>query len=399
MIMHSKILGGILLVVGTTIGGGMLALPVVLAQSGIVGAVCLLIASWAVMAFCALLILEVNLWMPEKSNIILMAKTTLGIPGEAIAWICYLLLFYCLLAAYIAGGSDILHGLLDAAGVPLPLKANDIFFTLLFGLIVYKGIKIVDYTNRGLMFIKMGAFLLLILSIVSHIDIKRYHVGHIKYLVPAVTVVLTSFGFSNIIPSLRSYFDNDIAKLRKVIIIGSLIPLFCYIAWIAAIFGGIPFQGEHSLMSIVHAEHSTLALTQALIYHINNTGTTSLTRLFTSVCVLTSFLSVSLCVVDFLADGFRMQKHGRQKVLLHLATFIPPLLLSMLYPTAFIIGLNYAGVCLSILIVLLPVLMVWKGRYIQKLPSNYQVMGGKLPLILVAIVALFVVYQGLFWSK
>src|SRR5258708_2432147 len=97
--MIAKMIGGILLIVGTTIGGGMLALPIVMAQGGFWGAALLLFASWLVMTFSAFLILEVNLWMPMNSNIILMAKRTLGRWAEVIAWICYLLLFYCLLAA------------------------------------------------------------------------------------------------------------------------------------------------------------------------------------------------------------------------------------------------------------------------------------------------------------
>lgn len=394
--MNSKLIGGILLIVGTTIGGGMLALPVVMAQSGIWGALFLLISSWLVMTFCAFLILEVNFWMPANSNIIFMAKKTLGLWGEIVSWFCYLLLFYCLLAAYIAGGSDILHGLIAAAGVTTSLKLDNICFTLILGLIVYNGIRVIDYANRGLMFFKLGAFFLLVLCIAPSVKVAHFPSGQAKYLLPAVTVVLTSFGFSTIIPSLRSYFNNDVAKLRQVILIGSLIPLLCYIAWIVVIFGGIPFQGQHGLLSVAQSEHSTLALSDALIYHINNSSTTALTRLFTSVCVLTSFLSVSLCVVDFLADGFRLEKTGLQKVFLHIVTFIPPLVIAMLYPTAFIVGLDYAGICLTVLIVLLPALMAWNGRYRKKIHSNYRVIGGKLPLLIVMAIAIFVIGQGLF---
>src|SRR5579872_3040752 len=128
--MKSKTLGGILLIIGTTIGGGMLALPVVTAQSGFLGSIFLLIASWMIMTFCAFLILEVNLWLPAHSNIILMARSTLGNMGAVVAWICYLILFYCLLAAYVAGGSDILHGLMIAMGLSTPVSLDAILFLL-----------------------------------------------------------------------------------------------------------------------------------------------------------------------------------------------------------------------------------------------------------------------------
>ena len=41
--MNSKVLGGILLIVGTSIGGGMLALPLATAEGGFIGALVLLI--------------------------------------------------------------------------------------------------------------------------------------------------------------------------------------------------------------------------------------------------------------------------------------------------------------------------------------------------------------------
>jgi tyrosine-specific transport protein len=395
--MKSKLIGGILLIVGTTIGGGMLALPMVTAQGGFWGASLLLILSWMVMTFCAFLILEVNLWMPINSNLILMAKRTLGGWAQIVAWVCYLLLFYCLLAAYISGGSDILHGLLSKTHFNTSSEIDAILFTLILGLIVYKGIQTIDYTNRALMLIKLVAFVLLIIFIAPHIEVERFNAGHVKYLVPAFTVVMTSFGFSTLIPSLRSYFNNDVQKLRKVILIGSLIPLACYIAWVGAIFGGIPFDGEFGLMSMIKSDHSTLALTQALIHHSNNGSITTFTNIFTSVCVLTSFLGVALCVVDFLADGFNLEKVGLNNLFLHVATFVPPLIIALLYPTAFIVGLSYAGVCLAILIIVFPVLMVWNGRYRKKIVSTYRVVGGKLPLILAGIVGALVVFQGLFW--
>jgi tyrosine-specific transport protein len=394
--MKSKLLGGILLIVGTAIGGGMLALPIVTAQGGFLGGVGLLFLSWIVMTFSAFLLLEVNLWMPINSNIILMAKKTLGGWAEIVAWVCYLLLFYCLLAAYISSGKDVVHDLLSAAGFSHSSAFDAMLFTLLLGVIVYKGIQTIDYTNRALMFVKLLAFVLLVGFIMPHVDISRFSEGHVKYLVPAVTVVMTSFGFSPIIPSLRGYFQNDVVKLRRAILIGSLIPLVCYVAWIAVVFGSIPYDGEYGLMSIV--KHPTiLTLIQSLIKELNTSAITSLTRIFTSICVVTSFLGVSLCLVDFLADGFRLQKVGRENLFLHAITFIPPLIIALIYPTAFVVGLSYAGIFLAILVIMLPAFMVWNGRYRKNIVAEYRVIGGKLPLILVTLVSLFIIYQGLFW--
>jgi tyrosine-specific transport protein len=395
--MKSKMLGGILLIVGTTIGGGMLALPIVTAQAGFWGATGLLIASWMVMTFSAFLLLEVNMWMPMNSNIILMAKKTLGGWAEIIAWVSYLLIFYCLLAAYIAGGSDLLGGLLTSIHFNASAVLNAVLFTGVLGFVVYKGIQTIDYTNRALMFVKLIAFGLLVAFLIPHVETARYHMGNVKSLLTPLTVVITSYGFSTIIPSLRSYFDNDIRKLRIVILIGSLIPLFCYIAWVAVIFGGIPYEGEYGILSMASTD-STLGLAQSLIHHFGNPSVTTFTNVFTSICVLTSFLGVSLCVVDFLADGFKLEKVGIKSLFLHLATFLPPLVIALIFPAAFTTCLSYAGIFIAILIILFPALMVWTGRYRHHIKADYRVIGGKLPLLLMMLIAIGIIGQGIFWK-
>src|SRR3990167_3066784 len=140
-----KLLGSILLIVGTSIGAGMLALPIATAQLGFVGSLILLFSCWFVMTAGAFLILEVNLWLPQNSNLVSMAKATIGPLGQIISWITYLLLLYSLLCAYIAGGSDLFHNLFVASQIPIPTWGASLLFTLLFGFIVYLGIRSVDY--------------------------------------------------------------------------------------------------------------------------------------------------------------------------------------------------------------------------------------------------------------
>src|SRR3990167_3617578 len=112
--MDFKLIGSILLIVGTSIGAGMLALPIATAQLGFMGSLILLFACWFIMTAGAFTILEVNLWLPQNSNLISMARATIGPWGQIIAWVTYLLLLYSLLCAYIAGGSDLFHDLLLA---------------------------------------------------------------------------------------------------------------------------------------------------------------------------------------------------------------------------------------------------------------------------------------------
>jgi hypothetical protein len=41
--------------------------------------------------------------------------------------------------------------------------------------------------------------------------------------------------------------------------------------------------------------------------------------------------------------------------------------------------------------------MVWNGRYRKKIQAPYRVVGGKIPLVITMLVAIFIVVQGIFW--
>lgn len=406
--MNSKLFGAVLLVVGTTIGAGMLALPVATAQLGFWGSLVLLVGCWAVMTACSFLFLEVNLWLPPNSNLISMAGATLGKGGQIVAWVFYLLLLYSILAAYIAGGGDMFHYILKNQGIEIPLWSASILFTIAFGIIVYYGIRSVDYVNRGLMFGKMGAFVLLAVVIAPFVTTTNLEQGEWHYIASPTSLSVTALSFACllIIPSLRTYFGSDVKSLRKAVFIGTLIPLFCYIAWDMVIMGVIPIEGTPGLKQILTSANANSDLVSALTVILKNNTATVLANFFSAICMATAFLSVSLSLSDFLADGLGIAKKGLSGVsIVFGATFLPPIAVVLFYPDAFLRGLEYAGLSVFVLMVLLPPLMAWRGRYHQPLAQNamangaanefYQVRGGKFLLAVLVIFATLMIGFGI----
>ncbi|MFY7698522.1 MAG: amino acid permease [Legionella sp.] len=392
--MRSKFLGGILLIVGTSIGGGMLALPVANATNGFGLSSLALLLCWVIMTLGALFILEVNLYLPPGKNILSMAIATLGIPGLLVAWVSYLLLLYALLSAYISGGTDVLDSLLQLIHVHVDTKLLSCLFILIFGNIVYGGIKQVDLFNRGLMFAKLGTFLILIILISPFIHVDNLlHNNHYQ-LTNNSMILITSFGFAIIVPDLRNYFQNDIKLLKKVVFIGSLLPLCCYIAWDAVIMGSLAVDGSTGLMGLTDDAHTTSSLAKILCSTVHKPVITLLFNFFTSVCMLTAFLGVSLCLISFLSDGLGLSKTGTQGLILFMLTFVPPLTMAIFFPGMYLYALNYAGIFCIILLLLLPALMSYVGR--KKFPSAYQVPGGKLSQWLVIICSLILLFIALF---
>lgn len=395
MTLNSKCIGGILLIVGTSIGGGMLALPVSTAEVGFFNSIFFLVLCWLVMTAGALLILEVTMRLPIGSNMVSMAKSTLGLPGQIIAWITYLFLLYTLLAAYISGGSDVFGALLARIPIIVPGELTALLFTLLFSMVVYQGIHAVDYVNRGLMFGKLGVYFVLIVIISPYVDVSSLHGGSIKAITGSLMVLVASFGFASIVPSLRDYFNDDIKTLRTVIILGSFIPLTCYIIWNAVIMGVIAREGDDGLMALMSNQHATSGLTHALSVAVDNKWITGFFSFFTSICMITAFLGVSIGLFDFLADGLSLKKTGWQGRSTLILTFLPPLAVVLINPGIYLHALAYAGVCCVILLLLLPAIMTWRARRLDKRQTLPLVPGGNLVLAALMVIGIFLLILAL----
>ncbi len=388
--MINRLIGGILLIVGTSIGGGMLALPVANAATGFWASTAFLLLCWAAMTTGAFLILEANLYLPARTNMVSMAHATLGNAGEFVTWITYLCLLYTLLSAYISGGADVFGSLFAKINFSLSPWQSSLLFTCLFGLIVYSGIRQVDWVNRILMFGKLGAYVLLVILIAPKVDLSYLYSGDYRYAAGTLMILITSFGFAIIVPSLRDYFNDNIPALRKAIFIGSLIPLVCYIAWDAVIMGSLPNGGDTGLTSLLHSEHTTSDLAQLLSVTLKQGLISALFNFFISISMLTAFLGVSLCLISFLSDGLKIEQKGKSGLLLFILTFLPPLLVVIYFPGAYLQALSYAGIFCAILLLLLPAMMVLSGRKKRMGEARYKVQAaGLLRVLLLFFHALY----------
>ena len=75
--MISKTTGSVLMILGTSIGAGMLALPIVSAYANWPLTFLMMIFSWFLMTTGAFALLEVNLWFSSEANLISMVNNTL----------------------------------------------------------------------------------------------------------------------------------------------------------------------------------------------------------------------------------------------------------------------------------------------------------------------------------
>lgn len=375
-----SLFGGILLVAGCCIGAGMLGLPVLSANAGFVPSSAMFLICWLFMLTTGLLLLEVNLWFGEEVNILTMAEKTLGKFAKGVCWFVYLFLFYSLMVAYVAASGSLISDAAGWAGYFIPHGVGAVLFCLFFGVLLFLGLGAADWFNRALMGGLIITYVWLVGLGVPHVNLsllKNHDWSAATMVIPAAII---SFGFHNLVPSLTNYYKSHVKSLVTVIAVGSAIPLVIYLLWEWVILGLTPLSEFKEALD--QGEIATEALKDA----VGSAWIGDVAQTFAFFAIITSFLSVAVSFVDFLADGLSIKKDFFGKIILALLVLMPPLLFALFYPSIFLNALNYAGGYGAVFIFgIIPALMVWQGRYRKKLGFPSIVPGGKPLLIAVML--------------
>ncbi len=384
-----SVFGGMLLIAGSCIGAGMLGLPILTGMAGFFPSLVMFILACFFMTTTSLLLVEVGQWFEGKTNFISMVTRMLGPLGRILVWVLYLFLFYALLTAYIAGSGNHVSSLFGSA---FPSWAGSTFFVVLFGSLAFFGTRTVDLTNRVLMVGKIAAFIFLLCIGFRYVEVGKLEYFDTKYAFFSLPILIISFGFQNMIPTLTHYLDNDIKRVKQSILAGAAFTLCVYLLWMILALGSLPISGEHG---ILQSYLSGIDAAQALRENLQAPMIGTFAALLAFFAILTSFLAQTLTLVHFLSDGLNVRSGYRENVWICILTLFPPLVFAIFDPSIFYAALGFAGgVCAVILFGILPVLMVWRGRYgiDEHHVSAYKVFGGRRLLIFLFCMALFIVF-------
>ena len=382
----NKTVGSTLLVAGTMIGAGMLAMPLTSAGIGFGFTLVLLLGLWALLTFSALLFVELYQTAESDAGIGTLAEQYFGKAGRIIATAVLIIFLYALIAAYISGGGSLLKDLLPES---FGDKVSVLLFTVIFGSFIVIGTHSVDKINRVLFFVMLAAFAVVLSLMLPEIKFDNLMATPIDnaLIISASPVFFTAFGFHGSIPSLNKYLDGNVKALRISILVGSAITLCAYILWQMSTHGLLT---QNEFLQILKEDATLNGLVKATLAITGSNMIAGAVKLFSTLALVTSFLGVGLglleCIEDLLKRSFNISA-GR--ISLGLMTFIPPLVFALFYPEGFILALGYAGQMFAFYAVVLPVSLVWKARRAHtNLP--YKVWGGNLTLIIVLVLGVII---------
>ncbi|MGB6189758.1 MAG: aromatic amino acid transporter [Aeromonas molluscorum] len=384
-----SLVGGACIIAGVCVGAGMLGLPSAGAGAWTIWSILAIALTMMVMTISGWLLLESYQGYPLRVSFDTVTRELLGDKVNALNNLTVYFVGGILLYAYITSAGLIIDGMTGIGS-----QWASILFTLCFSLLVWHSTRAVDrisvvlVISMGLSFVFGISGLSLNIKPTMLFDTLSQHASYAPYALAMLPVALTSFGYHHSVSSMRAYYGEE-RRARYAILGGTTIALLFYIVWLVSVFGNLP---RSEFGPVVAQGGNVDVLLKALASVIESEAVANALNLFSMAAILSSFIGVGLGVFDYLADLFKFDNSRQGRAKSWAATFLPPLLLSLLFPFGFLMAIGYAGAVATFWTCIIPALLAWKVRKSGK-GGGFRVPGG-LPVI--AGVLLFGVLTAVF---
>jgi len=367
--MHKQI-GAVLLVAGTCIGSGMIALPMVLAKLGIIPSALLMIFIWYIMYYTSLINLELNLQAGHGISLGSLGRLFSGRGAETIGIISLKLLSYSLLAVFIYGGSSVLQELFESKmAVTYSFGTIATYYSLIATTLLLLPIKMIDYFNRILFISLLGVVAILLTALavtISWTDLPLFSEQYNDPLAWAslLPVVFTSFGFQVIFHTVANYCKMNVKMLKKAFMWGSLIPAIVYIFWTCSILIVVYHDDPIFYSQMASGKVEIGELIQVLSGIAKWQAIQLLIWWISLLAIATSVLGVGVGLCDSIKAMLAksVSNKAARSLIAAITTILPAFLVVMFVPNAFIAVLGFAGMILAVIAILMPVYLLMQTK-------------------------------------
>jgi amino acid permease len=363
---------GVFTFCATTIGAGILALPVAASRSGFFPLVLLLLFLGTISLLSALYIAEATLCSGKEKHLPGLARVYLGRWGLAAMIAGTMVFIYGALSSYLMAGGQIYHDLSNGA---IPAWLGTLIHCVAGSLIIYSGMLAASRVEAYLFYVMLMLLGILVVMLFPRIDVQL--VARSGWLAAPEVFGVTVFAFvgHSVLPSIAAALQRK-RSIIKVATGGIVIPCILYAIWSFVVLGVVPASSS-SPSSLEGARAAGQPATVPLGLLVGG-SVMLLGTVFAAVATLTSYAGFGLSLSDEYADIASMTPKKRLAGSVRLALVsAPPVLIALLNPTGFVDMLDIAGAVGGATFVgILPALMVLRIRKSQ-LRCDFRTWGGK----------------------
>lgn len=388
-----------LLIAGTTIGAGILALPSVTFNSGLVPSSIVLLVAWIFTLQAGLLIAEATQRVGLKKGrlgfgFVATVGEILGKNMQRVATIAFGFVCYTVMVAYVAQGGVLLS--------PYFKNPATIFSVGLGLLLTFGSPLFIDACNNILVAAVVVTFGAVVFLGVPHVRLANLARMNWMAAPAALPISVLSLVYHTVVPHVVEKLEGDAPLIVSALLAGSLLPLVMFCAWNTVVLGSVPFSQTATLsdpLSFLSKPGSGTSAPLGLTVSI-----------FSQCAIITSAIGIYFGLKSFIVDVFGLslsdEQSNLQKIFITLGILGFPLMCAVLKPDAFLTALDFAG-CFGVttLFGIIPVVAVWKLRSEKKPQMRWrrtriiyenllQAPGGNAALVVQLLLSLLIIGDG-----
>ncbi|OGF36345.1 hypothetical protein A2482_05130 [Candidatus Falkowbacteria bacterium RIFOXYC2_FULL_48_21] len=218
--------------IGTIVGAGILGLPYAVAQVGAIPGLLMLLLIGVASLIINLMFAEVVLRTRERHQVAGCARKYLGNIAFWLANAAAIIGSYGALTVYLIGEGEALSALFGTNKT-----ISSLVFFAIGAFILLVGLRLVKVFELWM----VAAFVVIILAIVGVgvADLNLINFAHIdlsRIIIPYGVILFAYSGASSVV-SLREILRKDEKKVRRAVLIGSLVPLVIYVVFTMVVVG------------------------------------------------------------------------------------------------------------------------------------------------------------------
>lgn len=308
--------------VGTIVGVGIFGLPYIASQSGFFIVAAYLLVFCFVFVLLHLMYGEIILRNNERHRLVGYVKKYLGERARKIVTITTILGTLGGMFVYIIVGGKFL-GVLFSGYLNVDFYGQSIFWLAGSALIIW-GLKTIGRSEMIMLFFMGAVMALLFVGGINHIQVDNFFNFNFGRAFYPYGVVLFALAGMAAIPAVRDILERSEKKMKKAIILGTIIPVVFYILFVVLVVGvGGAGVSEDAMSGLRYVLGDFVVFIGAL---------------FGVLAAVTSYITFGLYLKGTFIYDLKVNKS-----LAALFVVLMPIFLTLIYSDGFIVVVGFLG--------------------------------------------------------
>ena len=336
----------IFMITGMTIGAGILGIPYVVAQVGLIAGLLYILGLGIVMLFLNLMIGEIAVRTKENLQLPGYAGKYLGAWAKSLLTFTIILSSIGALLAYVVGEGRIWSALLGGD----PAVWSVIFWTL-GSVVVWRGLQTAKKVEKIFSFLVIAIIAGLSFYLLPHFQPATWSYFNPVQIFLPYGVILFALHASPSIAEVHALLPGSQRHFRKALVVGTLIPIVLYMFFAAAVVG---------VMGRDTTEVATIGLGEKF-----GPVVLVLANLFAAFAMGTGFVGLGIAFKQTLTWDYKINN-----ILATLLVVIAPISLFVVGIRSFVAILDVAGGLFIGIEAVLMVMIYWRAKKVGDLDAS-----------------------------